>query len=263
MPSDAYDTSIEGSQKYIYKTEIQALLKSLRTLGITNINSYSINGDKLFNITDIEALLNSKIVWFGFSQNIKSNEELVVTKQSLYTANNDYIKKDEISYLIDGVKSGNGTSLSSISYNPQNLDSLKIATSSILRDTIAKILFYDNKTNSMDDDISIVATLKDGEKFYTYSYDEINALLTGLRLLGISDFRTSGLNFSISQFQFISDSTVRETILNSTTIWIYISKLVTDIGYTGSENLDTIQYNGTQVTKAQTLLITKEEIIGL
>ena len=263
MPSDAYDTSIEGSQKYIYKTEIQALLKSLRTLGITNINSYSINGDKLFNITDIEALLNSKIVWFGFSQNIKSNEELVVTKQSLYTANNDYIKKDEISYLIDGVKSGNGTSLSSINYNPQNLDSLKIATSSILRDTIAKILFYDNKTNSMDDDISIVATLKDGEKFYTYSYDEINALLTGLKLLGISDFKTSGLNFSISQFKSISDSTVRETILNSTTIWIYISQLVTDIGYTGSENLDTIQYNGTQVIKAQTLLITKEEIISL
>lgn len=272
VPASVWETLSE--QEFITKAELSSLMGSLSILGITDLKSYkeSIKTDSLLALdsTKINSLLESYIIWYKFSANIKGIDSLIVTSASLDTNDTTYVLKNEITGLVTAANAMGMSSLSTITYNAKALyeggSAPTLAASRIIRDTVTNKILVESSKSIINDTLtpSLIKTTYNSKDFYSYTADEMTYIINGLGMLGIEDLN---VNFTLDKFKTL-DSSVKNDVLSSYTLWLYISDTILKSAI-GSTIADSNKANHNVVSYSEgynntdTSVVTKEYINSL
>lgn len=215
--------------------EFENILDSLKILDIDSFSNYKTDTNVLLNNnTNINILLESNIIWYKFSNEIKNVESIAVTDASKVsdTDGTVYITKDEINKLIDSALAMDMSVLDDFVFNSTTISQASnvkttIVSSRIIRDSISKeILMSDGATiydtQGESSALCVEETTYNGSIFYSYTKDEVVNIIDGLGCIGIESV---DIDFSLEKFMALTIID-KNKILSSQTLWYYVSNLI-------------------------------------
>ena len=257
------------NQEYISRDELKSVNGALNELGISTLNSYNITESALLNVSSIDNLLASHIAWYETTKKIISGGQFIVLEEALeYKSLSTYLKYEEAYNMLYvcknlGLTSFTSSGISPVSIEANNLTSY-IGDTLTLRATITNSILYVHSKGTIYLDNSLVSgfTLHSDNTVskYVYSASETENIIKGLSTLNVNNY-TDGLTFTMSQIIAL-DSTKRDIVLSSYTLWLYTSNLFISQPYTfNKENQNVYELEAGVVTlKNNYEVITKSDL---
>ena len=229
IPSDVV-LSI-SSQDYIEANEVKALAKAMHQFGETTIQTYDVTENLLLNVTDLDKVLESHIVWYEASLRIIDNGEFRILDDAMdYTIGDSvYMKYTEVYNMLFTCKTLGLTSLTSSDISPVTIVEKGLTNyvgdTLTLRATICDSILYTHEKGIIDENNTLEGkydVYDSSDKVYSYSSIETMAIINGLAKLGIDTY-TDGLTFTRENVISLQQSD-RAIVLESNTLWLYVSE---------------------------------------
>ncbi|MCR5706254.1 MAG: hypothetical protein K6G48_05615 [Acholeplasmatales bacterium] len=242
IPADVIESI--SSQDYITSDEIKALSKAMNQFGETSISTYDVSESLLLNVSDLDVVLDSHIVWYEASIKIRDNGEFRILEDAMdYTIGDSvYMKYSEVYNMLYTCKTLGLTSLTSADISPVTLVEKNltdyVSNTLTLRATICDSILYDHEKGIIylnDDLVAGYDVYNSTASVYVYSADEAETIIIGLAKLGVDTY-TEGLTFTMANVIALEQAD-RATVLESNTLWLYVSEMFKSV-YTTYESYD-------------------------
>ena len=250
---------------YITKEEIKAITLAMHEFGETSLSAYNVSDSILLNVNNIDTILSSHVIWYKVTNIIVDSLKFTILDDAMDLSIGDdaYMKYTEVYNMIYVCKGLGLTSFESTNISPTAIEANNltdaVGDTITLRATITNAILYTNEHGTINLNNSIsggYGLYNSTNTAYVYSVAETKAIVRGLAKLGITNY-TDDFTFSIASVTSLSAED-REVVLDSYTLWLYVSDLYNSYPHT----METENYSIYDCTAGTVVLTQNYEVIA-